>query len=56
MPSFSFGDWKIQTSPYINRFLQPDTIIPDPSNPQSWNRYSYVYKQPPSYTSKVIYD
>jgi hypothetical protein len=29
------------SSPYINHFLQPDTIIPSPSNPQSWNRYSY---------------
>lgn len=33
-------------SPYINRFLQPDTIIPDLSNPQSWNRYSYVTNRP----------
>lgn len=33
-------------SPYINRFLQPDTIIPDLSNPQSWNRYSYVMNNP----------
>ena len=33
-------------SPYINHFLQPDTIIPDPSNPQSWNRYSYVLNNP----------
>lgn len=34
--------WKWWFSPYINHFLQPDTIIPDLSNPQSWNRYSYV--------------
>ncbi len=33
-------------SPYINHFLQPDTVIPDPSNPQSWNRYSYVTNRP----------
>ncbi|MFT3893683.1 MAG: hypothetical protein QM730_18800 [Anaerolineales bacterium] len=30
----------------MNRFLQPDTIIPDPSNPQSWNRYSYTQNNP----------
>jgi RHS repeat-associated protein len=36
-------------SPYINRFLQPDTIIPDLSNPQSWNRYSYVRNNPVRY-------
>ena len=33
-------------SPYINHFLQPDTLIPDLSNPQSWNRYSYVTNRP----------
>ena len=26
--------------------MQPDSIIPDLSNPQSWNRYSYVYNSP----------
>ncbi len=29
-------------SAYINRFLQPDTLIPSPANPQSWNRYAYT--------------
>lgn len=33
-------------SSYINHFLQPDTLIPDPSNPQAWNRYSYVMNRP----------
>ena len=37
---------KNPSSPYLNRFVQPDTIIPDPSNPQSWNRYSYVANRP----------
>ena len=26
---------------YINQFVQPDTIIPQPGNPQNLNRYSY---------------
>ena len=26
--------------------MQPDTIIPDLSNPQGWNRYSYVTNRP----------
>ena len=30
--------------------MQPDTIIPDPSNPQAWNRYSYVLNNPILYT------
>jgi len=34
---------------YINRFLSPDPIIPDPTNPQSFNRYSYVLNQPTKY-------
>jgi hypothetical protein len=36
-------------SPYINRFLQPDSIIPDQTNPQSWNRFSYVRNNPIGY-------
>ena len=34
------------SSPYINRFIQPDTLIPGPSNPQSWNRYAYTFNNP----------
>jgi RHS repeat-associated protein len=37
------GAW---VSPYINRFLQPDSIIPNPANPQNWNRISYVGNNP----------
>jgi RHS repeat-associated protein len=33
-------------SPYINRFISADTIVPDPTNPQSFNRYSYVNNNP----------
>jgi hypothetical protein len=33
-------------SPYINRFLQPDSIIPNLYNPQSLNRFSYVLNNP----------
>ena len=33
----------------LGRFVQPDTIIPDQSNPQSWNRYSYVVNRPISF-------
>jgi hypothetical protein len=49
-PSLSSHDRKTQSSPYINRFLQPDTIIPNLSNPQSWNRYSYVSNSPTNYS------
>jgi len=36
-------------SSYLNHFTQPDSIVPDPLNPQSWNRYSYVLNNPIRY-------
>jgi RHS repeat-associated protein len=37
-------------SPYINRFLSADTIVPGYTDPQSLNRYSYVNNNPLRYT------
>ena len=42
--------------PYINRFLSADTIVPDPANPQSWNRYSYVFNSPLNYIDPSGHD
>ena len=36
--------------PAIGRFVSPDPIVPDPLDPQSLNRYSYVYNNPLKYT------
>ena len=36
--------------PYLNRFLSADTIVPNPTNPQSLNRYSYVLNSPVNFT------
>jgi RHS repeat-associated protein len=36
--------------PYLNRFISPDTIIPDTANPQDWNRYAYAQNNPLKYT------
>jgi RHS repeat-associated protein len=36
--------------PALGRFLAADTIVPDPANPQSLNRYSYVLNSPLRYT------
>lgn len=33
-------------SPTLGRFTQPDSLVPEPSNPQAWNRYSYVGNNP----------
>jgi RHS repeat-associated protein len=35
--------------PQIGRFISPDTIVPNPMNPQSFNRYSYCLNNPLRY-------
>jgi len=35
--------------PYLNHFTQPDTIVPDPTNPQSYDRYAYALNNPIRY-------
>lgn len=30
----------------LGRFIQPDTIVSNPINPQTWNRYTYVSNNP----------
>jgi len=36
--------------PLTARFISADTMIPDPGNPQDFNRYSYVRNNPLGYT------
>jgi len=36
--------------PALGRFIQPDTIVPDPGNPMDWDRYAYVRNNPVNYT------
>jgi RHS repeat-associated protein len=35
--------------PALGRFVSADTIVPEPANPQSLNRYSYVLNSPLNY-------
>jgi RHS repeat-associated protein len=35
--------------PYLNRWIQPDNIIPDSYNPLDWDRYSYTRNNPIKY-------
>ena len=35
--------------PYLNRWIQPDTIIPNPNNTLDWDRYSYTKNNPIRY-------
>jgi RHS repeat-associated protein len=41
--------------PYLNRWIQPDTIVPDSANPQSLNRFSYVLGNPLKYIDPTGY-
>lgn len=36
--------------PEIGRFISADTMVPNPANPQSYNRYSYVENNPVNHT------
>ena len=38
------------------RFIQPDTIVPEPGNPQSLNRYAYVNNNPLRFADPSGYD
>ena len=49
-PASLFDALQASLSPYINRFLSADTIVPGYANPQSFNRYSYVTNNPLRYT------
>jgi RHS repeat-associated protein len=35
--------------PTIGRFISPDTIVPNPMNPQAFNRYAYALNNPLRY-------
>jgi len=35
--------------PVVGRFIQPDTVVPNPGNPQSLNRFSYGLNNPARY-------
>jgi RHS repeat-associated protein len=41
--------------PYLGRFIQPDPYIQDITNLQNYNRYTYVYNNPLSYTDPSGY-
>jgi RHS repeat-associated protein len=42
--------------PIIGRFISPDSIVPDPADPQSLNRYAYCRNNPLIYTDPTGHD
>lgn len=42
--------------PLIGRFISPDPLIQAPTNTQSFNRYSYVFNNPLSFTDPTGYE
>jgi len=41
-----------QYDPALGRWISADTIVPNPMNPQAFNRYGYVYNNPFAYIDK----
>jgi RHS repeat-associated protein len=39
--------------PYLNQFIQPDSLIPQPGNSGDWDRYAYVLWNPIKYTDST---
>jgi len=51
IPSFCLVDLNARLyDPTLGRFLSADTIVPDPTDGQSYNRYTYVRNRPLSVT------
>ena len=61
--SFGLMDYNARYyDPALGRFIQADTIVPSPANPQSLNRYAYVlnnpvkYQDPSGHIPEVLYN
>jgi len=42
--------------PEVGRFISPDSIVPEPGNPQSYNRYAYGFNNPVKYVDPSGHD
>ncbi|MEW5956352.1 MAG: PKD domain-containing protein [Chloroflexota bacterium] len=50
-PGLELYDYRARFyDPWVGSFLSPDTLVPDPARPASFNRYSYVYGNPVRYS------
>jgi RHS repeat-associated protein len=51
MPGLGLMDYRARFYlPGLGKFIQPDSIIPNPGDSQAWNRYAYTYNNPLRYT------
>ncbi len=51
VPDMGLMDYRARMySPWLGRFIQPDTIVPGAGNSQAWNRFSYTLNNPVNYT------
>jgi RHS repeat-associated protein len=51
LPAMGLMDYKARAyDSLLGRFIQPDTIVPNPADPQSWNSYSYGSNNPVKYS------
>ncbi|MCP4125987.1 MAG: hypothetical protein GY753_02855, partial [Gammaproteobacteria bacterium] len=56
-PDIGLYDYRARWyDPALGRFLQADTIVPEPGNPQNLNRYSYVGNNPLKYSDPTGHD
>ncbi|HBA92113.1 MAG TPA: hypothetical protein DCZ08_10335 [Anaerolineaceae bacterium] len=42
--------------PVLGRFISADSIVPEPYNPQDWDRYSYTLNDPVNHTDPTGHD
>src|SRR5574340_1504510 len=42
--------------PSLGRFIQPDSLVPNPGNPMDWDRYAYVKNNPKEYNDPTGHD
>jgi RHS repeat-associated protein len=49
-PKHNGGDYNARYyDPWLGRFVSADTVVPNPGNPQTLNRYAYVHNNPLRY-------
>jgi len=57
VPDTGLMDYRARMySPWLGRFIQPDTIVPGAGNSQAWNRYSYVLNSPLTFIDPTGHD